>query len=99
MRKQKRRPGKRNLESGVELLDLDFLLSTVESTEGEEKSDFTMRKITFDALLSIDRIDCIDSMALKHYTINAKNLYTKDIQCAAMTELAKRTRQYGADSV
>ena len=89
----------RNLESGIELLDLDFLLTTVESTDGEDRNDFAMRKITFNELLRMDCVNCIDSMALKHYTINAKNLYTKDIQCAAMSELAKRTRQYGTNSV
>lgn len=89
----------RNLESGMELLDLDFLLSVVESINGEESNEVTMRKFTFEELIRTNRVNHVDSMVLKHYTMDADNLYSKDIQCAAMAELSNRTRQFGANSV
>ena len=81
-----------DLNSGMDLLELDFLLSIVESTKGDDKNDVTMRKLNFNELLRRNKQDQIDSAALKVYAVNAGNLYGKDIQCEAMKELTKRTR-------
>ncbi len=81
-----------DLNSGMDLLELDFLLSIVESTRGDDKNDVTMRKLNFNELLRRNKQDQIDSAALKVYAVNAGNLYGKDIQCEAMKELTKRTR-------
>ncbi len=83
----------RDLRGGMELLELDFLLSIVENTEGNDVNDVTMRKLNFNELLRRGKQDQIDSNALKVYAVNAGNLYGKDIQCAATKELAKRTAQ------
>lgn len=81
----------KDLASGMEILDLDFLLSTVENTEGNDKNDVTMRKLTFDELLRRKQLDTIDSNALKVYAINEDELYGKAIQCEAMKVLTERT--------
>ncbi|MHC4395081.1 MAG: hypothetical protein ACYS1A_05445 [Planctomycetota bacterium] len=82
-----------DLNSGMELLEIDFLLGIIENTKGDDKNDVTMRKLNFNELLRRDKQDQIDSSALKVYALNLGNLYGKDIQCAAMKELTKRTRQ------
>ena len=81
-----------DLNSGMDLLELDFLLSIVESTKGDDKNDVTMRKLNFNELLRRNKQEQIDSVALKVYAVNVGNLYGKDIQCEAMKELTKRTR-------
>ena len=83
----------RDLRGGMELLELDFLLSIVENTEGNDGNDVTMRKLNFNELLRRAKQDQIDSNALGVYVVNAGNLYGKDIQCAATKELTKRTAQ------
>jgi len=82
-----------DLNSGMDLLELDFLLGIVENTKGDDKNDVTMRKLNFNELLRRNKQNQIDSAALKVYAVNAGNLYGKDIQCEAMKELTKRTRQ------
>ena len=85
-------PGKdRDLGSGMEMLEMDFLLSVVENTKGEDKNDVTMRKLVFNELLRREQLDAIDSNALKMYTVDESSLYGKDIQCEAMKKLAERT--------
>lgn len=84
------RKGK-DLHSGMELLELDFLLSIVENTKGNDDNDVTMRRLTFDELLRRENQDQVDSNALQVYAVNADNLYGKDIQCEAVKELTKRT--------
>jgi len=81
----------KDLQSGMELLELDFLLSIVEDTEGNDKNDVTMRKLNFNEILRREKQDHIDSIALAVYTVNADNLYGKNIQCEATKELVKRT--------
>ncbi len=80
-----------DLNSGMELLELDFLLSIVESTAGNDSNDVAMRKLTFNELLRRKNQNHIDSQALTVYAVNPGNLYGKDIQCEAMMELTKRT--------
>ena len=81
----------RDLQGGMELLEIDFLLSIVENTKGNAQNDVTMRKLNFNEVLRREKQDQIDSNALAVYTVNAGNLYGKDIQCEATKELAKRT--------
>jgi hypothetical protein len=92
-----RRDSNRNkdLAGGMELLDLDFLLSIVENTDGSDKNDVSMRKFTFDELIRRQQQDTIDSNALKVYAVNDGNLYGKVIQCEAMKVLTERTTRKG----
>jgi hypothetical protein len=81
----------KDLHSGMELLELDFLLSIVENTKGDDENDVTMRKLNFDELLRRDQLNEADSHSLAAYAINEGKLYGKDIQCEAMKELTART--------
>jgi hypothetical protein len=83
-----------DLESGMELLELDFLLGVIENTDGDDKNDVTMRKLAFNEITRRQQQNEIDSFALKVYAINDNNLYGKDIQCEAMKELSLRTEQH-----
>jgi hypothetical protein len=85
----------RDLGGGMEMLEMDFLLSVVENTKGEDKNDVTMRKLVFNELLRREQLDAIDSNALKVYTVDESRLYGKDIQCEAMKKLAERTTHKG----
>jgi hypothetical protein len=81
----------KDLAIGMEILDLDFLLSVVENTEGNDKNDVAMRRLTFDELLRREQQDTIDSNSLKVYAMNEGELYGKVIQCEAMKVLTERT--------
>ena len=81
----------KDLHSGMELLELDFLLSVVENTKGDDENDVTMRKLNFNELLRRDQLNEADSHSLTVYAINEGNRYGKDIQCEAMKELTTRT--------
>jgi hypothetical protein len=85
------RRSEKDLAIGMEILDLDFLLSIVENTEGSDKNDVAMRRLTFDELLRREQQDTIDSNALKVYAMNEGELYGKVIQCEAMKVLTERT--------
>lgn len=80
-----------DLESGMELLELDFVLGVIESTDGTDKNDVMMRKLCFNEVTRRNQQNEIDSYALKVYALNDNNLYGKDIQCEAMKEMALRT--------
>jgi len=84
-------PEARDLASGMELLELDFLVGTVENTKGGSKNDVTMKKFAFNELVRRQRLDAVDSTVLRIYAMDARNLYGKDIQCEAMKQLAQRT--------
>jgi len=81
----------KDLHSGMELLELDFLLSIVEDTKGNDENDVMMRKLNFNELLRRDQLGEADSHSLAVYAINEGKLYDKDIQCEAMKELTTRT--------
>ncbi|MBN1391313.1 MAG: hypothetical protein JW947_00750 [Sedimentisphaerales bacterium] len=82
----------RDLQSGMELLELDFLLKVVESANGDsDEKDVAMRKLNFIELLRRGRLNQLDSSALKNYALNKDNIYGKDIQCEAIKILAERT--------
>jgi hypothetical protein len=88
----------KDLAGGMEILDLDFLLSIVENTEGNDKNDVAMRRLTFDELLRREQLDTIDSNSLKVYAMNEGELYGKVIQCEAMKVLTERTARKGKHS-
>ncbi len=82
----------RDLQSGMEILDSDFLLKVVENSDnGGDEKDVTMRKLNFKELLRRGGLNQADSKALKTYALNKGNLYGKDIQCEAIRILAERT--------
>jgi hypothetical protein len=82
----------RDLQSGMELLEQDFLLSIVENTnDGNDEKDIIMRKLNFKELQRRGELNHADSKALRTYAINKGNIYGKDIQCEAMKSLAERT--------
>ncbi|MBN1124586.1 MAG: hypothetical protein JXA82_06235 [Sedimentisphaerales bacterium] len=81
----------RDLQSGLELLDLDFLLGVVENTSALEDQDVTMRKLSFTELVRTNRVHEIDSNALKAYALDQDAHFGKEIQVEAFKELAERT--------
>jgi len=81
----------KDLGSGMEMLEEDLLVRIVEEIEGADEYDVTMRKLSFNELVRREHLGAADSKALKVYAINRGNLYSKDIQCEAMKELAERT--------
>jgi hypothetical protein len=84
--------GKRkDLAGGMEMLKRDFLVSIVENTQGDDKNDVTLRKLSFDELARRGELKAADSKSLTVYAVNEGNLYDKGIQCEAMKELAGRT--------
>lgn len=85
----------RNLAGGMDLLEMDFLLGVIENTDGEDKNDVAMRRLSFNEVLRRNQQSDIDSAALSVYAVDEKELYGKDIQCAAMKELTRRTEQKG----
>jgi hypothetical protein len=85
----------RDLAGGMEMLELDFLLSVIEETKGDDKNDVAMRKLGFDEVLRRKQQNQIDSKALTVYSVDEDSLYGKPIQCEAMKELTKRTSQKG----
>jgi hypothetical protein len=85
----------RNLGGGMEMLEMDFLLGVIENTDGDDKNDVSMRRLTFNEVLRRSQQSEIDSASLSVYAVDEKNLYGKDIQCAAMKELTRRTEQKG----
>jgi len=87
-----RRRGK-DLQSGMELLGLDFLLSVVENTDSDDELDVAMRKLNFNELIRTEQLHAVDSNALKVYAMNKDGFYSRDAQCEAMKELAARTTQ------
>ena len=83
--------GNRDLSSGMEVLELDFLLSVVESTQSHDSNDVTMRKLDFNELIRRGLLNEIDSDAIKVYAKDENKFYGREIQCAAMKELTIRT--------
>ncbi|MHC4132114.1 MAG: hypothetical protein ACYSSP_09335 [Planctomycetota bacterium] len=85
----------KDLNSGMELLEMDFLLGIVEHTASSDSKDVTMRRLNFDELLRRGNLDRIDSHALAVYAVNAGDPYGKEIQCEATKELSRRTAKVG----
>ncbi|MHC4265836.1 MAG: hypothetical protein ACYSUK_07880 [Planctomycetota bacterium] len=85
----------KDLNSGMELLEMNFLLGIVENTGNKDTKDVTMRKLNFDELLRRGSVNQIDSHALAVYAVNEGDPYGKEIQCEATKELARRTTKNG----
>jgi hypothetical protein len=81
----------RDLQGGMELLGLDFLLSIVENTDSSAELDVTMRKLNFNELIRTEQLHAVDSNVLRVYAMNSDGLYDKNIQCEAIKELTART--------
>jgi hypothetical protein len=81
----------RDLHSGMELLESDFLLRVVETNKEKDEADIHIRKLCFTELLRRNELGKADSAAVKIYAINQDNRYGKKIQCGAMKELSGRT--------
>jgi hypothetical protein len=86
----------RNLAGGMEMLEMDFLLGVIENTDGDDKNDVAMRKLSFNEVLRRNQQSEMDSASLTVYGVDEKDLYGKDIQCAALKELTRRTEQKGS---
>ena len=82
----------KDLNSGMEILDLDFLVKIIQDTKGKNKKKVMMRQLVFNELVRREQLDLMSSKTLNFYTINKGNVYDKFIQCEAMAELAKRTK-------
>jgi len=93
LRSEPARRRAKDLQSGMELLGLDFLLSIVEDTASDDDLDVTMRKLNFNELIRTDQLHAVDSNVLKEYGLNANGYYDKHIQCEAIKELTARTAQ------
>lgn len=82
----------KDVSSGMEILDLDFLVRIVENTKGRKKKDVEMRKLVFNELLRREQLSAVNSRALNSYTVNKSKLYSKKMQCGAMKALTERTK-------
>jgi len=81
----------RDITSGMELLDLDFMLDTVENVEATDPNDILMRKLIFNEIVRTERLHEMDSSAIKAYAVNQGGLFEKELQCEALKELNERT--------
>jgi hypothetical protein len=81
----------RDLQGGMDLLELDFLLKVVENTQDTVANDVSMRTLCFNELIRTRRVSKIDSNSLSVYAVDRGGHYGKDIQLAAMKQLTKRT--------
>jgi hypothetical protein len=88
---ERTRGRKRDLASGMEILELDLVLSIVENTKGNGKNEVMMRRLNFNELLRRGKLVVVDSKSLKVYAKNEGNRYGKDVQCEAMKILVERT--------
>ena len=88
---KKKTKGNRDLGGGMEILELDFLVSIIEDTGSKDKNDIMMRKMSFNELSRRDQLNQMDSIALKVYSVNPDKFYDKKTQCEAMRELTRRT--------
>lgn len=83
--------GRRDVSSGMELLPSGFVVGVVEDLSGEDEGDVTMRRCCFEELARRGELSVVDSGALMEYAEDLEGRYSKEIQCEAMKELARRT--------
>lgn len=84
----------RDMAGGMEILELDFLLSVIENTDATTDNDIMMRKLAFNELIRTNRVNEVESQSLKVYAIDEHGWFTKDIQCESFKELTTRTLQH-----
>lgn len=97
MKNVKKRPnrprkGGKDMYSGMELLELEFLVAVVEDAEGNDEAGVVMRRLCFNELVRSDQRHEISSNTLKVYAMDIDGLYGKQVQCQAMLELTERTK-------
>ncbi len=85
-----RRAG-RDLQGGLELLDVDFLLGIVENIDAVDDTDITMRKLSLSEVMRSGRVHEVDSNALKAYVMDTDGLFGKEVQFECFKELAERS--------
>lgn len=81
-----------DLQSGMEILELGFLLQIVEDTSGDDVNDVTMRRLCFDEILRRDKLNRVSSKALKIYAKDEQGFYGSQIQCESLKQLSQRTK-------
>ena len=89
--KLSRKDKEHDLNSGMELLDMSFLLGVVENDSKNDPKEITMCKLCFNEILRRGKQSQIHSNGLKFYAVNKGNYYSKDIQREALKELSVRT--------
>jgi hypothetical protein len=84
---------KRDLKSGMELLQGGFLVKIVEQPANAAGLDIEMQKMCFAEMQRRNELEAVSSEALETYTIDEAGHYGKTIQRQAMEELFRRTAQ------
>ena len=56
----------------MEMLEMDFLLGVIENTDGEDKNDVAMRRLSFNEVLRRNQQSEIDSASLTVYSVDEK---------------------------
>jgi predicted nucleic-acid-binding protein len=85
------RTKRRDLTSGMEMLASDFLVGIVEQTDTVDQRDIAMQQLCFAELVRRRGLWAVASEALKVYVLDDGKLFSKEICCEAMKELAERT--------
>jgi hypothetical protein len=81
----------RDMQSGMELLAVEFIMNLAEKTDFDTRQEAVMHNIGLNELIRRDKLDRLDSKTLAAYATNDGNFYSGQIQCSAMQILAKRT--------
>jgi len=84
-------PKKHDLTCGMELLDRNFLVQSVERTDSDDRRDISIRCLCFNELVRRNELSAVAGAALTVYTVDENGFYGKTIRCEAMKELASRT--------
>ena len=82
----------RDLDSGMELLEIGFLLRVIEDMSGNDVNDVTMQRLSFEEILRREKLSRVSSKALKIYAEDEEGFYGRQIQCEAMKQLGQRTQ-------
>ena len=81
----------RDMQSGMELLGVEFVLDLAEKTDFDTRDEAVMHNIGLNELIRRGSFELIDSNTLAAYVTNDGNFYSTQIQCSAMQVLAQRT--------
>jgi hypothetical protein len=88
-----RRTTGRDLKSGMELLEKEFLVGVVEHIDAADNQDIAMRGMCFAELVRRGQLSALLSEALKAYILDEGGFFGKTVQREAMAELAGRTEK------
>lgn len=89
--RRKTSPQNIDRQSGIELLDLDFLCRNVKNIDLKDKTSVSIRKFCFEELARRNSLNYLDGSTLKAYAKNEDKLFDKAIQCQALSALASKT--------